>query len=610
MELKLYDTLTREKRTFRPIDPANVRMYVCGPTVYDFAHIGNARPVIVFDVLFRLLRHLYGAEHVTYVRNITDVDDKINARAAEEYPALPLNEAIRQVTEKTDRQFHDDVAALGCLTPTVEPRATEHIGEMRDLIERLVNSRNADGDSFAYVAEDNVLFSVPSMKDYGKLSNRQLDEMIAGARVEVAPYKKDPRDFVLWKPSKPGEPAWPSPAGIKAPGRPGWHIECSAMSNKWLWTEARSKLSKEGLAHPHEFDIHGGGIDLVFPHHEDEIAQSRCAFDTPGMANYWMHNGFLQVEGEKMSKSLSNFVTIRDLLKTEKFGGRVWQGEVLRLAMLGTHYTQPIDWTVTALKEAQVSWDSWRRLVANVDFKDTITPDEEVIEALQDDLNTPLVLSRLHQIAKDSNQKESLKNVLYDSLVFLGLLPDEFRIAEQITEKLKRRPEINVPASRVRVELFAPTIEAGTLESLPLAANAVAVIESVSVLLTGRPVETVSLRKWTKYNPYYISPWDWRFVDNIIGIDKLNRLIDERIRARLRKDFKASDRIRDGLLAKGILLKDTKGRPSWELSSDARQDPEVLNPLPSYDNLTPTGVHLWNLLNKFNRPFRRRRART
>ena len=308
MELKLYDTLSREKRVFKPLDPANVRIYVCGPTVYDFAHIGNARPVIVFDVLFRLLRHLYGADHVTYVRNITDVDDKINARAAEEYPALPLNEAIRKVTEKTDKQFHDDVAALGCLPPTVEPRATEHIAEMRMLIERLVKSGNA------YVAENNVLFSVASMPDYGALSKRPLDEMIAGARVEIAPYKRDPRDFVLWKPSKPGEPAWPSPVGIKTPGRPGWHIECSAMSWKYLGEM---------------FDIHGGGIDLVFPHHEDEIAQSRCAFHTPVMANYWMHNGFLQVEGEKMSKSLGNFVTIYELLRD---GGA--RPKLLRMAML------------------------------------------------------------------------------------------------------------------------------------------------------------------------------------------------------------------------------------------------------------------------------------
>ena len=287
MELKLYDTLTREKRVFTPLDPANVRMYVCGPTVYDFAHIGNARPVIVFDVLFRLLRHLYGADHVTYVRNITDVDDKINARAAEEYPGLPLNEAIRKVTEKTDQQFHEDVAALGCLPPTVEPRATEHIAEMRALIERLVASGNA------YVAEDHVLFSVPSMPDYGRLSKRPLDEMIAGARVEVAPYKRDPMRLRAVEAVEAGRAglAVAVPAS-QTPGRPGWHIECSAMSWKYLGET---------------FDIHGGGIDLVFPHHENEIAQSRCAFHTPVMANYWMHNGFLQVEGEKMSKSARQF---------------------------------------------------------------------------------------------------------------------------------------------------------------------------------------------------------------------------------------------------------------------------------------------------------------
>jgi cysteinyl-tRNA synthetase len=367
MDLKLYDTLTREKRVFRPLDPNNVRIYVCGPTVYDYAHIGNARPVIVFDVLFRLLRHLYGADHVTYVRNITDVDDKINARAAEEYPALPLNEAIRKVTEKTDKQFHDDVSALGCLPPTVEPRATEHIAEMRTLIERLIASGHA------YVAEDNVLFSVPSMPDYGQLSKRPLDEMIAGARVDVAPYKKDAQDFVLWKPSKPGEPAWPSPAGIKAPGRPGWHIECSAMSWKHLGET---------------FDIHGGGIDLVFPHHENEVAQSRCAFATPVMANYWMHNGFLQVEGEKMSKSLGNFVTIHELLKD-------WPGEAVRLAMLQTHYRQPINWTVTGLREAQRTLDHWYALTGDVASGYLCA---DALDALADDLNTPKALAALHEL--------------------------------------------------------------------------------------------------------------------------------------------------------------------------------------------------------------------
>ena len=373
MDLKLYDTLTREKRVFAPLDPANVRMYVCGPTVYDFAHIGNARPVIVFDVLFRLLRHIYGAEHVTYVRNITDVDDKINARAAEEYPDLPLNEAIRKVTEKTDRQFLEDVAALGCLPPTIEPRATEHIAEMRALIDRLVASGNA------YVAEDNVLFSVPSMADYGRLSKRPLDEMIAGARVEVAPYKRDAMDFVLWKPSKAGEPAWPSPAGIKAPGRPGWHIECSAMSWKHLGET---------------FDMHGGGIDLVFPHHENEIAQSRCAFHTPVMANYWMHNGFLQVEGEKMSKSLGNFVTIHELLKD-------WPGEVLRFQMLQTHYRQPIDWTRKQTEAATVSLDSFRHFTTTADSENGRVS-SAVIKTLEDDLNTPLAIAELHKLFDDA----------------------------------------------------------------------------------------------------------------------------------------------------------------------------------------------------------------
>jgi cysteinyl-tRNA synthetase len=361
MELKLYDTLTREKRVFTPVDPARVRMYVCGPTVYDFAHIGNARPVIVFDVLFRLLRHIYGEKHVTYVRNVTDVDDKINARAAER------GVSIRELTEETYKNFKADVAALGCLPPTIEPRATEHIDEMKTLIERLVKTGNA------YVAEDNVLFHVPSMKDYGKLSNRPLDEMIAGARVEVAPYKKDPQDFILWKPSKAGEPAWPSPAGVKAPGRPGWHIECSAMSWKHLGET---------------FDIHGGGIDLVFPHHENEIAQSRCAFHTPVMANYWMHNGFLQAEGEKMSKSLGNFVTIHELLKD-------WPGEVVRFTMLQTQYRQPINWTVSGLRDAQKNLDNWVALTGDS------TPGylcADALDALLDDLNTPKAFAALHEL--------------------------------------------------------------------------------------------------------------------------------------------------------------------------------------------------------------------
>jgi cysteinyl-tRNA synthetase len=364
MELKLYDTLTRQKRVFTPIDASRVRMYVCGPTVYDYAHIGNARPVIVFDVLFRLLRHVYGEKHVTYVRNITDVDDKINARAAER------GIAIRDLTEETYKNFKADVTALGCLPPTVEPRATEHIAEMKVLIERLVKGGHA------YVAEEHVLFSVPSMPDYGKLSNRSLDEMIAGARVEVAPYKKDATDFVLWKPSKACEPGWPSPCGIKTPGRPGWHIECSAMSWKHLGES---------------FDIHGGGIDLVFPHHENEIAQTRCAFHSGVMANYWMHNGFLQVEGEKMSKSLGNFVTIHELLND-------WPGEVVRLNMLRSHYRQPMDWTLRGLKESDQILDSWTK---NVDLAGSKAEElaPGVRDALADDLNTPQAIAELHSLS-------------------------------------------------------------------------------------------------------------------------------------------------------------------------------------------------------------------
>jgi cysteinyl-tRNA synthetase len=410
MALKLYDTLTREKREFIPLDPNNVRMYVCGPTVYDFAHIGNARPVIVFDVLFRLLRHLYGAEHVTYVRNITDVDDKINARAAER--GIP----IRQLTEETYADFTADVAALGCLMPEqvnrpgkppvfVEPRATEHIEEMKTLIERLVASK------FAYVEADHVLFEVKKMPDYGKLSKRSLDEMIAGARVEVAPYKRDAMDFVLWKPSKPGEPAWPSPAGIAAPGRPGWHIECSAMSWKHLGET---------------FDIHGGGIDLVFPHHENEIAQSRCAFHTPAMANYWMHNGFLQVEGEKMAKSAGNFVTIREATHD-------WDGMAVRFAMLMTHYRQPIDWTTQKLREASRTLESIKVWYSDEEPPLGYQPDYNpkqpygpFLDALCDDLNTPGAITKVHElvgkIASRAREADHEKNIsmLSNSLRLLG----------------------------------------------------------------------------------------------------------------------------------------------------------------------------------------------
>ena len=392
--LRLYNTLTRTKEDFVPIDPGNVRMYVCGPTVYDYAHIGNARPVIVFDVLYRLLRHLYGEKHVTYVRNITDVDDKINARAAER------GISIRELTEETNRIFQADVKALGCLEPTVQPRATEHIAEMIAIIERLI------AGGHAYAADGHVLFSVPSMPDYGRLSRRPLDEMIAGARVDVAPYKKGDMDFVLWKPSADSEPGWESPWGR---GRPGWHIECSAMSWRHLGET---------------FDIHGGGIDLVFPHHENEIAQSRCCFDTPVMANVWMHNGFLQVEGEKMSKSAGNFVTIHELLHSEKFGGQLWSGPVLRLAMLRTHYRQPIDFTSKALEDARKKLDAWMRAARLALDGEAAAPEpsDDLVAALADDLNTHSALTSLDRLFNTTGDGQSdAHRQLGADLVFLGL---------------------------------------------------------------------------------------------------------------------------------------------------------------------------------------------
>ena len=399
LTLKLHNTLTRTKEDFVPLDPSNVRMYVCGPTVYDFAHIGNARPAIVFDVLFRLLRHVYGADHVTYVRNITDVDDKINARAARDYPDLPLNEAIRKVTETTAAQYQKDTTALGCLQPTVQPRATENIAEMQ----RLIGSLQQRGH--AYEAAGEVLFAVDTMPDYGALSGRDLSQNLAGARVEVEAHKKNPADFVLWKLSSANEPGWDSPWGR---GRPGWHIECSAMSERYLGQV---------------FDIHAGGLDLIFPHHENEIAQSRCAHGTETMARYWLHNGFLQVEGQKMSKSLGNFITINELLETDKFGGRNWPGEVLRLAMLMTQYREPIDFTVKRVEEAEEKLRGWQRTASAA--KGTGTPDASVIEALADDLNFHRASVAMDVIARKANRGvETAVECLAATLEFFGFSKD------------------------------------------------------------------------------------------------------------------------------------------------------------------------------------------
>jgi cysteinyl-tRNA synthetase len=337
--IKLHNTKTRKREDFVPIDPENVRMYVCGPTVYDRAHLGNARPVIVFDVLFRLLRHVYGPDHVTYVRNFTDVDDKINARAAES------GRSIGEITAETTQWFLDDMAAVGALEPNEMPRATAYIPQMVKMIEALI------AGGHAYPAEGHVLFRVRSYEKYGALSGRSVDDMIAGARVEVAPYKEDPMDFVLWKPSDDATPGWDSPWGR---GRPGWHIECSAMADELLWKKplGEDRLSDEAKKHPHVFDIHGGGLDLQFPHHEDEIAQSCCANGTDEMARYWLHNEMLQVEGKKMSKSLGNFFTVRDLLDQGV------PGEVIRFVMLSTHYRKPMDWTEKKAREAEKTLDA------------------------------------------------------------------------------------------------------------------------------------------------------------------------------------------------------------------------------------------------------------
>ncbi|WP_017196336.1 cysteine--tRNA ligase [Bartonella birtlesii] len=427
-ELRFYNTLTRKKENFTPIDTTRVRLYVCGPTVYDYAHIGNARPVIVFDVLFRLLRHVYGNDHVIYARNITDVDDKINARAACEYPELGFNDAIRRLTERTYAQFQQDTLALGCLLPTSQPRATDHLEEMRSLIERLLEKGHA------YKAENHILFSVSSIKKhshYGALAKRSLDEMRAGARVDVAAYKREEMDFVLWKPSMEGEPGWVSPAGISVLGRPGWHIECSAMSMAKLLAPYGGGLTCDDPT-ANIFDIHGGGIDLIFPHHENEIAQSCSAFGTERMANLWMHNGFLQVEGKKMSKSLGNFITIRSVLEsnfvetssvlTDEIKQN-WAGLSARFSMLQTHYREPLNWTSQRLAQSSSELYRWYQLLRyereRVENNESI--DESLLNALSDDLNTPSAFTLLRKFYKAGNAI-----ALANGMNLFGLLRQEW----------------------------------------------------------------------------------------------------------------------------------------------------------------------------------------
>ena len=426
--IRLTNTKTRKKEVFAPIDPTNVRMYVCGPTVYDRAHIGNARPVIVFDVLFRLLRHVYGADHVTYVRNFTDVDDKINAEAQRRKDAgdsRTLEELIRERTDETIRWYHDDMGALGNLTPTMEPRATEYIGQMIAMILDLI------AKGHAYEKEGHVLFRVRSYEGYGKLSGRSVDDMIAGARVEVAPFKEDPMDFVLWKPSTDDLPGWDSPWGR---GRPGWHIECSAMAHELLGDS---------------FDIHGGGIDLQFPHHENEIAQSACAHPEGDFAKVWMHNEMLQVEGKKMSKSLGNFFTVRDLLDGNWSGGWKVPGEVIRFVYLSTHYSKPMDWTDEKAKHAMTTLRKWRVLVD--DIEPAAGPAPYVIDALADDLNTAGAIAGLHKLVS-AGDAPGLKA----SAAILGLLNFES------DSEWWRSVTVTPGTGSVTVQGFAANVVAGS----------------------------------------------------------------------------------------------------------------------------------------------------
>ncbi len=379
-EIFLYNSLSRKKERFEPIDPANVRMYLCGPTVYDRAHLGNARNVIMFDVLFRLLRHVWEEDHVTYVRNFTDVDDKINDRARN------IGRPIKEITTETIQWYLDDMAELGNLDPTHMPRATDYIVQMIAMTEDLITKNHA------YVAEGHVLFSVKSYPGYGALSGRSVEDMIAGARVEVAPYKRNPMDFVLWKPSEPDVPGWDSPWGR---GRPGWHLECSAMSDELLGKH---------------FDIHGGGTDLMFPHHENEIAQSRCVHPTASFVNFWLHNEMLQVEGKKMSKSLGNFLTVRELLD------QGYAGEVIRFVFLSTHYAKPMNWTEAKVRNAEKVLRKWRRMTLGVSASNL---DAKVFSAVSDDLNTASAIAELHALAVRGDYAK-----LKASAQFLGLLQE------------------------------------------------------------------------------------------------------------------------------------------------------------------------------------------
>jgi len=492
MSVKLYNTLTREKAEFRPIDPTNVRMYVCGPTVYDYAHIGNARPVIVFDVLFRLLRHVYGAEHVTYARNITDVDDKINARALRDHPGLPLNEAIRLVTEKTETQFHEDVRALGCLEPSVEPRATDNIPQMIEIIEQLV------ANGHAYVAGGEVLFDTRSMADYGQLSKRPLDEQQAGARIAVDAHKKNPGDFVLWKLSSESEPGWESPWGR---GRPGWHIECSAMSGRYLGEV---------------FDIHGGGLDLIFPHHENELAQSEAASGHV-LANYWMHCGFLDLEGAKMSKSLGNGITLRDAL------GRM-DPEALRYFLIGTHYRNPLSFSDKSLSDAELRMEYFYETLRRVDAR----------LATAKEPGPGPVLDEPHRF------RTAFEAAMDDDFNTSGGLAALSGLFAALNELLDH-PPVKDKAQVVR--------------TLRLLREDVRAISGALGLLEDAPESWLLRRR------------DRAVAERGIDAAQVEALLAARAQARVEKDWSRADAVRDELAALGVELMDTAGGTSWRVAS-------------------------------------------
>ncbi len=487
MSIRLYNTATRSKVPFEPLDASDVRMYVCGPTVYDRAHLGNARPAVVFDVLYRLLRHEYGSDHVTYVRNITDIDDKINARATE------IGRPISEITDETSRWYIDDMTELGNLEPNQMPRATDYIAQMQAMITGLI------ARGHAYEAEGHVLFRVRSYADYGALSGRSVDDMIAGARVEVAPYKEDAMDFVLWKPSTNDLPGWASPWGPNnGRGRPGWHIECSAM--------ARELLGET-------FDIHGGGNDLTFPHHENEIAQSRCMGH--GFARVWMHNEMLQVEGKKMSKSLGNFFTVRDLLDDGV------PGEVIRFVMLSTHYRKPMDWTERKREEAESTLRKWRNTINGLEF--IAVPGApnagrwSIFDALGNDLNTPLAMKRLGSLARIAAQGDKAhKRWLKESAMALGLLTEEMGNWEWR-----------------KIFVSAAARERGTLKA----------VVNAQIYFHGKPV-------------------DFRD-EHLIQVEAL---IARRNEAKRKGDFQLADDIRSGLAGAGIEVRDKKDGTIWALT--------------------------------------------